>query len=383
MADRKQLNSPEKHNSRTRLLDAALDLIRAKGYSATAVDEICHRAGVTKGSFFHHFRSKDDLALAAVAHWEAKTASLFAAAPYHRAQDPLDRLLGYVDFRAANLTGELAEYTCLLGTLVQETYATHPEIRAACERALSAHIAELTRDVEAARQLYAPDASWSAESVGNFIQAVLQGSFILAKAKQGPEVVRENLEHLRRTLRVLFQPDAHSRAKEERAPPAGPSSQASGGAGGRTRSGGGVRQPAKPLRRLRPRPHSAMRLLHAPLKRSAEVLLRQSFARGFEYLLDLSGAVGGADEGGLELAGRQPDSGGEHSPVEAGKGGGVGCAGRGKVRHWAGGEEPGEHRAHAVGGQRNSGLARQLCDSLRNLPGRAFELRIDFGPRAR
>jgi TetR/AcrR family transcriptional repressor of nem operon len=221
MADRKQLNSPEKHNSRTRLLDAALDLIRAKGYSATTVDEICHRAGVTKGSFFHHFRSKDDLALAAVAHWEAKTASLFAAAPYHLAQDPLDRLLGYVDFRAANLTGELAEYTCLLGTLVQETYATHPEIRAACERALSAHIDELTRDVEAARQLYAPDASWSAESVGNFMQAVLQGSFILAKAKQGPEVVRENLEHLRRTLRVLFQPDEHPEPKKkERHPPA-------------------------------------------------------------------------------------------------------------------------------------------------------------------
>ena len=215
MADRKQLNSPEKHNSRTRLLDAALDLIRAKGYAATAVDEICHRAGVTKGSFFHHFRSKDDLALAAVAHWRAMTEGLFAAAPYHQAQDPLDRLLGYVDFRAAILTGELPEYTCLLGTLVQETYATHPEIRVACNQALSAHIDELTRDVEAARQLYAPTASWSAQSVATFIQAVLQGSFILAKAKQGPEVVRENLAHLRRYLRVLFQPDEHFGTQEE------------------------------------------------------------------------------------------------------------------------------------------------------------------------
>jgi TetR/AcrR family transcriptional repressor of nem operon len=214
MADRKQLNSPEKQNSRTRLLDAALDLVRSKGYAATTVDDICHRAGVTKGSFFHHFKSKDDLALAAVAHWEAKTASFFDEAPYHQAQDPSDRLLGYVDFRAAILTGEPADYTCLLGTLVQETYDTHPEIRAVCERALSAHTAELTRDVEAARQLYAPDAPWSAESVATFIQAVLQGSFILAKAKQGPEVVRENLEHLRRTLRALFQPDAHTPAKK-------------------------------------------------------------------------------------------------------------------------------------------------------------------------
>jgi hypothetical protein len=62
---------------------------------------------------------------------------------------------------------------------------------------------------------------WSAESVGNFIQAVLQGSFILAKAKQGPEVVRENLEYLRRTLRVLFQPNSYSEPKKkERHPPA-------------------------------------------------------------------------------------------------------------------------------------------------------------------
>jgi TetR/AcrR family transcriptional repressor of nem operon len=226
MANRKQPNPQEKPLSRTRLLDAALHIIRAKGYSATTVDEICHRAGVTKGSFFHHFRSKDDLALAAVAHWQAKTASLFAAAPYHQTQDPLDRLLGYVDFRSAILTGELPEYTCLLGTLVQETYDTHPEIRVACEQALSAHTAELTRDVEAARQLYAPAATWRAQSVGNFIQAVLQGSFILAKAKQGPEVVRENLEHLRRTLRVLFQPDARFGTQEESHPlptvPAGP-----------------------------------------------------------------------------------------------------------------------------------------------------------------
>jgi TetR/AcrR family transcriptional repressor of nem operon len=227
MVDRKQLDSTEKHNSRTRLLDAALHIIRAKGYSATTVDEICHRAGVTKGSFFHHFRSKDDLALAAVAYWETGTASFFAAAPYHQAEDPLDRLLGYVDFRAAILTGELPEYTCLLGTLVQETYATHPEIRGACELALSAHIAELTRDVEAARQLYAPDAPWSAESVGNFIQAVLQGSFIFAKADQSPEVIRQNLDHLRRYLRLLFQPGSLSIQTQQAETPTRPKLPAS------------------------------------------------------------------------------------------------------------------------------------------------------------
>jgi TetR/AcrR family transcriptional regulator, transcriptional repressor for nem operon len=192
------------HESKTKLLDAALRVIRAKGYAATTVDDICHQAGVTKGSFFHHFKSKDELALAAAAHWGTLTEGFFAAAPYHQQEDPLERLLGYVDFRGEILQGDLPDYTCLLGTLVQETYATHPDIRAACDRGMSSHIAVLTRDIEAAKQRYVPNATWNAESVGYFIQSVLQGAFIFAKAKQTPDVAHESLAHLRRYLEALF-----------------------------------------------------------------------------------------------------------------------------------------------------------------------------------
>jgi TetR/AcrR family transcriptional regulator, transcriptional repressor for nem operon len=191
-------------DSKAKLLNAALNVIRAKGYAGTTVDDICHAAGVTKGSFFHHFKSKDDLALSAAAHWGEMTEGLFASAPYHQLEDPLQRLLGYVDFRAEILRGALPDYTCLLGTLVQEIYATHPDIRAACDQGMSRHIAILTRDIETAKQLYAPGAPWSAASVGYFIQSVLQGAFIFAKAKQGPEVVRESLAHLRRYLGLIF-----------------------------------------------------------------------------------------------------------------------------------------------------------------------------------
>jgi len=79
---------------------------------------------------------------------------------------------------------------------------------------MAGHIGALLRDVEAARALYAHDADWPVESVGYFIQAVLQGSFIFAKAHQGPDVVRANLEHLRRYLLVLFKRNNHP-SKEE------------------------------------------------------------------------------------------------------------------------------------------------------------------------
>ena len=87
------------HPSKTKLLDAALRVIRAKGYSATRIEDICSAAGVTKGSFFHHFNSKEDLALAAVDYWSSTTGELFADAPYHDHADPLDRVLAYGEFR--------------------------------------------------------------------------------------------------------------------------------------------------------------------------------------------------------------------------------------------------------------------------------------------
>jgi TetR/AcrR family transcriptional repressor of nem operon len=192
------------HESKTKLMEAAWRAIRTEGYAATTVDDICRQAGVTKGSFFHHFKTKDDLALAAIAHWESMTGEFFAKAPYHSHPDPLDRLLGYVEFRASILGGELSDYTCLLGTLVQETYASHPQLREACDRGMASHIDALIGDIEAAKQRYAPRASWTAPSVGYFIQSVLQGSFIYAKATQDAATVRESLDHLRRYLNSIF-----------------------------------------------------------------------------------------------------------------------------------------------------------------------------------
>jgi TetR/AcrR family transcriptional repressor of nem operon len=192
------------HASKTKLLDAALHVIRAKGYSATRVEDVCEAAGLTKGSFFHHFNSKEELALAAAEHFSSYAEKAFATAPYRSQTDPLERLLGYVDFRKAILQGEPADYTCLLGTMVQEAYDTHPEIRKACDKLICAHAATLVPDIEAVTHKYGIQPGWTAESLAYHIQAVIQGAFILAKARQSAQVAAACLDHLRRYVNSLF-----------------------------------------------------------------------------------------------------------------------------------------------------------------------------------
>jgi TetR/AcrR family transcriptional regulator, transcriptional repressor for nem operon len=191
-------------NSKTRLLDAALFVIRAKGYSAARVEDICEQAGLTKGSFFHYFSSKEDLALEAADHFSAMAEDLFASAPYHDLPDPVDRLLGYVDFRKAILIGDLPQFTCLLGTMVQETYETHPLIRIACDRSISAHAATLVADIEAAVAQNGLQPDWTVDSLAYYTQAVIQGSFILAKAQGSAAIAAACLDHLHNYLECLF-----------------------------------------------------------------------------------------------------------------------------------------------------------------------------------
>jgi TetR/AcrR family transcriptional repressor of nem operon len=186
------------------MLDAALATIRRKGYAATTVDDICAATGLSKGSFFHHFKGKEDLAVAAVGHWNAVTGALFAQAPYQQVADPRARLLAYIDFRAGLLRGELPDVTCLLGTLVQETYATHPAIRAACGAGIAGHAATLLPTIEAAKARYAPRAEWTSESLALFTQAALQGAFVVAKSQGSAQAAEPLVAHLRAYVQGLL-----------------------------------------------------------------------------------------------------------------------------------------------------------------------------------
>ena len=196
---------PERGAARERLLQAARDVIRRQGFAGTSVDQLCAAAGVTKGAFFHHVADKAALGVAAADYWHETTGAFFESAPYHAVEDPLDRVLGYLAFRRSIIGEALPEFTCLAGTLAQETYASAPQISAAAGRAIFGHAETLEADIAAAMAARGIAGDWTAASLARQTQVVLQGAFVLAKAGQDPALVHEALDHLERYIRLLFQ----------------------------------------------------------------------------------------------------------------------------------------------------------------------------------
>lgn len=184
-----------------------MKLIRTKGFAATSVADMCAEAGVTKGAFFHHFASKDVLGAALARYWSESTSGFFAEAPFRLEADPLDRILGYIDLRIALIGGPVEEFSCVAGTMIQESFRTSEPVRAASRDSILGNAALFEADFAQAIALYGVEAD--APGLSRFLQAAIQGAFIIAKAQDDDEAAiasaRDTLTHARRYFELLFQ----------------------------------------------------------------------------------------------------------------------------------------------------------------------------------
>lgn len=190
--------------TKRKLLDASIQLMLAKGYTATTVDEICDLAKVTKGSFFHYFESKEAIAKAAIEVFFNRQSSLFAHAPFRQKPDALERVFGLLDLLAQMATDPHSPKSCLIGNFAQELSATHPEIRHACQNVFTHSVQAFAADLTAAKKHYKPKMDFDPESVAQLYLSVVQGSMVLSKAKQDAKPFQQNIAHLRRYVEFLF-----------------------------------------------------------------------------------------------------------------------------------------------------------------------------------
>lgn len=181
-------------DARERLVEAAFRLWYSRSYADVGVNEICEAAGVRKGSFYHFFPSKTDLAVAVVdeiwRRFREEVAIPFLEDPAVPPLERLERLLEH-DYRFAlaskDETGHV--WGCPIGNLAVELSTQDDELRGRLAEFFdrwAEEFAHLLDDAVAAGDLPPHDT----RAAGLALLAFVQGLAVLAKAGNDPELIR-------------------------------------------------------------------------------------------------------------------------------------------------------------------------------------------------
>jgi len=178
-------------DTRTRLLETAIELMYVRGYSAVGVQELCTRAGVNKGSFYYFFPSKRELALAVIDVYRQRMLDLWNDAltadyaPLERLRRTFERTYEvHCGLMAVN--GQM--HGCPLGNLALELSCQDEEIRQRlCDTFADwiGMIDRLLRQAVATGALPVIDTTTTAQTV----VAYFEGVMMLAKTQNDLAVV--------------------------------------------------------------------------------------------------------------------------------------------------------------------------------------------------
>ncbi len=192
--------------TKDKLLLAAEQRFLQKGYTATTVDEICSSAGATKGAFFHHFPSKEALALTVVEAHGQRRYELLTATPELQNDDPEARMYAFVDHVIACLM-DAEEPACLTAGLTLELAGVNPKFKSICDETFTRLIEFVSDLFDAALANRGVSAGPTPRALAESFVATYQGALVLSRARADRQVIRVTLGQFRNYLsRVLASP---------------------------------------------------------------------------------------------------------------------------------------------------------------------------------
>lgn len=200
-----QKRSRNPAETRQKLVEATLRLMLHQGYAATTVDEICGEAGLTKGSFFHYFSSKEAIARAAVDHFAQVGTDLYSPAWSEPEADPLEQLHCLLDIMITFNQRPEQPCVCMVGMMSQELSFVNPEMRKACAGHLTDWTDRVTRMLTEAKKQHVPRTDFDPGRAAWFLNSLWQGSMLIGKTQGGADLVISNIRLARDFIDSLFQ----------------------------------------------------------------------------------------------------------------------------------------------------------------------------------
>jgi TetR/AcrR family transcriptional repressor of nem operon len=183
--------------TRATIIGIASQLLRVNGYDGTGIDAVLKQAGVPKGSFYHYFKSKDELGLAIIEDAACELATKLEKHLGDAALTPLGRLRGY--FESAIVAQRRSECTrgCLFGTLGLELASKNARLRRRIAEEFTRWKERVAACLRQAQQAGELGADHDTAELAGFILSAWEGAILRAK-------VAKSVEPLQQCVDLLF-----------------------------------------------------------------------------------------------------------------------------------------------------------------------------------
>lgn len=185
-----------KRDTKSELIKAGMELLGTQGYNATGIDAVLKRAGVPKGSFYHHFASKEEFALAVLETFSGRFLSRLDILLSDPSATPLARLRLFLEKGLERLADHGCTIGCLIGDLGQEMAAHNERLRSRLDdiiRSWRGRFASCIREAQQAGEL--PEV-YNPHLIAGFILSGWEGAVLNAKVMNSPEPVRDFIDTL-------------------------------------------------------------------------------------------------------------------------------------------------------------------------------------------
>jgi len=181
----------ESKDTRSELIRVGTELINRSGYHATGIDAVLKLAGVPKGSFYHHFKSKEDFGLAVVDHFADRLERNLARFLDYKEVAPLERIRDFLDDRTARLAQGQFTRGCLLGNLGQELADLNERFRERLEGAFKMWQKRMARCLQEAQQRGELSVDLDPNLTAGFILSSFQGALLHAKTTKSLQPMQD------------------------------------------------------------------------------------------------------------------------------------------------------------------------------------------------
>ncbi len=195
-------------DTKDRILEAARREIMRRGFAATSIDAIQDAAGISRGTFFYHFPTKDQLARTLLHRYAESDRELvdgLMARAEKLASDPLQQLLIFVSLHEDLFAdSDDSDPGCLFGSFSYEAGLFDDETHRAIKGALRHWRAVVSTKLEAAILLHEPRTAVDPTLVADLAYGIFQGAFILSRMESKTSLMIDHIRQLRTHIELLF-----------------------------------------------------------------------------------------------------------------------------------------------------------------------------------